>query len=176
MNKEERQSFRPDGLQKYDFEFAGGIFNSYVFQTNNGIIYEILFKPSGYIFQEKVTFKEDTFEFSILVTDNPTNKKPPLDKLIPNTIASIFADFFRKKERIVVYICETSDFRAMARNRKFNQWFDWYKGTSFIKIDMQMGQDDKGETYFTSMIIRADNPNIGEVVIEFRNLIEANRK
>lgn len=176
MNKEERQSFQPNGLPKYDYEFAGGIFNSYVFQTINGIVYEILFKPSGYIFPKKVTFKEDTFEFSILVTDNPTNKKPPLDKLIPNTIASIFSDFFHKKERIVVYICETSDFRAMARNRKFNQWFDWYKGTSFIKIDMQMGQDDKGETYFTSMIIRADNPNIGEVVIEFRNLIEANRK
>lgn len=176
MHKEERQSSQHDVLQKYDYEFAGGIFNSYIFQTTNGIIYEVLFKPSGYIFKEKVTFEEDTFEFSILLTDNPTNKKPPLDKLIPNTIASIFSDFFHKKERIVVYICETSDFRAMARNRKFNQWFEWYKGTSFIKIDMQMGQDHKGETYFTSMIIRADNPNIGEVIVAFRNLIEANQK
>jgi hypothetical protein len=64
----------------------------------------------------------------------------------------------------------------MARNRKFNQWFDWYKGTAFVKIDMQIGQDQSGETYFTSMIVRADNPFICDVVVAFRNLINANRK
>lgn len=176
MKKEELLSSEFDKNPKYDFEYGGGIFNSYVFQTNNQIIYEVIFKPSGYIFQENISFRDDTYEFSILVTDNPTGQKPPLDKLIPNTIACIFADFFQKRERIVVYICETSDFRAMARNRKFNQWFDWFKGTEFVKIDMQMGQDQSGEIYFTSMIIRADNPFIGDVVVAFRNLIDANRK
>jgi hypothetical protein len=116
MKKEELLSSEFDKQLKYDYEYGGGIFNSYVFQTNTRIIYEVLFKPSGYIFQENVSFHDDTYEFSILVTDNPNCQNPPLDKLIPNTIASIFTDFFQKRESIVVYICKTSDFRAMSRN------------------------------------------------------------
>ena len=173
MHKEEHQS---SGFKKYDFEFAGGIFNSYFFQTSNEIIYEVIFKPSDYVFERNKSFKDNTFEFSILVAENPTSKNPPLDKLIPNTIASIFTDFFSNQERIVVYICETSDFKAVARNRKFNQWFNAYKGTTFIKIDLPMGQDTQGETYFTSMIIRADNPNISELIAVFRKVIASNQK
>jgi hypothetical protein len=176
MNKEEHLSSLPNTPQKYDYEFAGGVFNSYFFQTANKIIYEVIFKPSDYIFEGNEYFKDNTFEFSILVADNPTNKNPPLDKLIPNTIAGIFTDFFDIQGRIVVYICETSDFRAKARNRKFNQWFDSYKGTTFIKIDMPMGQDAKGENYFTAMIIRADNPHIGEIVQVFRKVINDYQK
>ena len=176
MNKEELLSSLPNLPQKYDYEFGGGIFNSYFFQTINKIIYEVIFKPSDYIFEGNKSFKDKTFEFSILVADNPTDKNPPLDKLIPNTIASIFTDFFDMQDRIVVYICETSDFRAKARNRKFNQWFDVYKGTSFIKVDMPMGQDNQGENYFTAMIIRADNPNINELVQVFRKVISSNQK
>jgi hypothetical protein len=177
MHNEEHQSLQPNNQIQYDFEFAGGIFNSYFFQTNNGIIYEVIFKPSDYVFAGNELFKNNTFEFSILVVENPTNKNPPLDKLIPNTIANIFNDFFSNQEqRIIVYICETSDFKAMARNRKFNQWFNAYKGTKFIKIDLPMGQDVKGETYFTSMIISADNPYINELVIAFRKFVVANQK
>ncbi len=31
---------------KYDFEFAGGQFNSYLFETTHKIVYEVTFKPS----------------------------------------------------------------------------------------------------------------------------------
>ncbi len=146
------------------------------FQTNNGLIYEVVFKPSGYIFDESAPFYNNVFEFAILVAENPSGKNPPLDKLIPNTIAGIFDDFFKKSERVVIYICETSDYRASARNRKFNQWFDWYKGTDFMKIDMQMGQDVNGQNYFASMIVRIDNPLIGEIVVAFRDFIMSNQK
>ncbi len=110
------------------------------------------------------------------MVENPTGKTPPSDNLIPNTIASIFSHFCEQKQRIVVYICETADFRAASRNRKFYRWFDWYKGTAFVKIDMQMGQNSNGETYFTSMILRLDNPEIGNIVTAFRNLILSNIK
>lgn len=75
MPKEEHQL-----LPKYDFEFIGGKFNSYLFQTQHDIIYEITFKPSGYIFEEHHSFKEKTFEFSIIPIENPNKVNPPLDK------------------------------------------------------------------------------------------------
>ena len=163
-------------LPKYDFEFAGGAFNSYFFQTQHDIIYEITFKPSGYIFEENEPFQDKTFEFSIIPIENKNNINPPLDKRIPNTIASVFLDFFQHHDRIVVYLCETSDKRASARFRKFNQWFDWYKGTSFLKIDMQMGQDTNGEVYFTSLILRLENPDAIEIVSAFRKMVISNQK
>lgn len=163
-------------LPKYDFEFVGGKFNSYLFQTQYDIIYEVTFKPSGYIFEENHSFKEKTFEFSIIPIENPNKVYPPLDKRVPNTIADIFTDFFKQHDRIVVYACETADNRASARFRKFNQWFDWYKGTYFFKVDMQMGNDNKGETYFTSLIIRIDNPDAIEIVAAFRKMILSNQK
>lgn len=47
MQKEELPS-----LPKYDFEFIGGKFKSYLFQTQSDIIYDVTYKPSKYIFEE----------------------------------------------------------------------------------------------------------------------------
>ena len=161
---------------KYDFSYLGGPFNSYFFQTKQGIIYEVTFKPSGYLFGEHTLLGKNTFEFSVLVAEDNTGKTPPGDALIPTTIAGIFVDFFRQSDFAVVYICDTADGRASVRNRKFNQWFDWYKGTSFLKIDMQLGKDSTGQTYFTAMILRTDHPNLGEVVSTFRDFIISQEK
>ena len=53
---------------------------------------------------------------------------------------------------------------------------DWYKGTSFLKIDMQMGQDTNGEVYFTSLILRLENPDAIEIVSAFRKMVISNQK
>lgn len=171
MSSEERLS-----LPQYDYLFVGGLFNSYVFQTKHGITYEVTFKSSGYLFEQYTLLQQNTFEFSILVADNPTGIAPPSDRLIPATTAAIFFDFFKQKDQIVVYICDTSDGRASVRNRKFNQWFDWYKGSAFLKIDMQLGQDLTGQTYFTAMILRTDHPMLGEVVNAFRDFVVGEQK
>ncbi len=171
MSKEALPSF-----PKYDFACLGGPFNSYFFQTKQGIVYEVTFKPSGYLFGENTLLGENTFEFSVLVAENNTGKAPPGDALIPATISGIFVDFFRQSDFSVVYICDTADGRASVRNRKFNQWFDWYKGTKFLKIDMQLGQDTSGQTYFTAMILRTDHPRLGEVVNKFRDFITTQKK
>ena len=161
---------------KYDFAYLGGSFNSYFFQTKQEIVYEVTFKPSGYLFGEHTLLGNNTFEFSILVADNPTGVVPSSDWLIPATISAIFFDFFQQRDQIVIYICDTSDGRASARNRKFNQWFDWYKGSTFLKIDMHLGRDLTGQTYFTAMILRTDHPLLGEVVAAFRDFIVGQRK
>jgi len=41
---------------------------------------------------------------------------------------------------------------------------------------MQMGNDDKGEIYFTSLIIKIDNPDAVEIVAAFRQMIISNQK
>ena len=52
-------------LSGYDYDFAGGIENSYVFDTKNGVKYEIKFRPTFYLFDEEPILKEQPFELLI---------------------------------------------------------------------------------------------------------------
>jgi Family of unknown function (DUF6169) len=170
MQKEERPSSK-----KYDFIFLGGIDNSYGFVTNHEIIYEIKFKPTGYLFDKYPIIAENSFEFVIEVAFNPALKNPPLDALIPNTIASIFRDFFENHLRVVVYICDTSDSHAIARKRKFDAWFYLFKGMHYFKLDASI-EDEKGEVYYTSLITRQDNPHNIVITKAFMELTEGYKK
>jgi hypothetical protein len=151
----------------YKFQFIGGQNNTYIFETDFEITYEIKFVPSGYIWEPATPFfKDNTFEFIIAILEK--NKNPPLDKKIPDTIALIFKDFFTDKRNLVVYICDSSDNKQAIRFRKFNTWFHQYKGMNFMKLDLPIPEGDV--TIFTSLIMRLDNPNKGTIMVEFDKL------
>jgi len=79
-------------LLAYDFSFGGGENNSYFFETINNIFYQVKLKSTNYLFGEELMYAPLTYELVIELIDDSI--KPPLDKLIPYTIASIFEDFF----------------------------------------------------------------------------------
>ena len=166
MQKEE------SSFQGYSFEYEGGINNAYTFQTGSKISYSITFKPTFYLFGEDSIFSQNTFEFSILVLANPTDKTPPLDKAIPPTIAAIFKDFYENApETIAIYICDSSDGRQLLRRRKFDDWFEYYKGELFIKIDSGFKEID-GSEYPVSLIIKGTNPFRTQIFDEFLNVVD----
>ena len=149
--------------------------NVFVFETTNSIIYEVRFKPSGYIFANDPDLEPFVFEMSIVVIDNPTGKRPPGDPLLPSTITTIFSIFLERHERIVVYICDTSDKRGQARQRKFSSWLTLYGGTHYIQFNDSL-QDDSGEVYFVSLIIRSTNPYRQRLISAFTELITVNQR
>ncbi len=161
----------PNAQKKgYDFIFPGGVNNTYVFVTDQQIVYELKFKPSSYIFGIQPPFTEFAFEFVIEVAENPLPKLPPPDAGIPPTLVSIFNDFFALNETVVVYVCENIDGHAKARNRKFTQWFEQTKQgkLSFVKFDYRFGTET--EFFYTSLITRIDNPRMADVVTGFQKL------
>jgi hypothetical protein len=148
----------------YDFISFKDENNTYAFVTNQSVVYEVKFKASDYLFNGY----SYTYEFVIEVAENPSSKQPPLDERIPSTISLIFQDFFTLKETVVVYICDDSDSRGRARNRKFNQWFEQYNPLTFMKLDLAFGTAE--DKYFTTLIMRLDNPNMVEIVSAFQTL------
>ena len=171
MKKEEHQ------LLSYDFTYLDDERKTYLFQTNAGVTYEAAFKSSGYIFPEQpLNIQQNIFEFYVAVVDKPLGKLPAPDNLVPDTIAAIFHHFFKNQKRVAVYICDTSDMRASIRVRKFNQWYEWYRGNEFFKVDLQMGNDEAGQRYFTSIILHVENPDFIIIVEAFRNLVKAHTK
>lgn len=125
------------GYEYYEYVFEGGINNLYSFQTWCGVVYEIKFKPSPYIFGEDSVFAPYVYEFSILISYKPEGViKLASDKLIPNTVVTIFLDFYKNNDNnVCIYICDSSDSKQHVRKRKFDLWFLQFNKGDFIKID-----------------------------------------
>lgn len=157
-------------LLGYDFEFLGGLDNSYYFITKNEIVYEVKFKTSGYVFDKLPAIQSHTFEFIIEVIENPKGTAVPFDNMMRNTVAAIILDFFNHDKTVVIYVCDTSDARGMARFRKFNSWFSTHPAAAkFSKHDI--GLMEVNETpFFASIITRIDNPLGRQVVWQFLEL------
>lgn len=162
MKKEEQLSLG------YDFEFQGDYNNTYIFETDYKVLYDVKFKPSFYLFEESSPFSRFAYELVIAVVEQP-NDKVPSDPLIAFTIAAIVKNFFQFKERIILYICETSDRRHKARYRKFSAWFDEFNDKTLLKIE-SMIPDKDGITYFNALIIRRDNPEKERIIEAFKKL------
>ena len=154
----------------YKFTFVGSIDNIYTFETLHNITYRVKFKPTGYIFEEYI-WSFYTYELVIEIAENLTGKQPPLDKLIPPTIALIFEDFLQEKEKITIYTCETADGKHQARARKFDSWFKDFNPDFFLKIDRFIPDGDL--VYYNSLIIRQDNPFKVEIIEAFEELNES---
>ncbi|MCU0467127.1 MAG: DUF6169 family protein [Arcicella sp.] len=143
---------------------------TYLFETNKLIGYAIKFKPTGYIFEEYI-WAVYCYEYVIEVKYNPTEIPPPFDASFSLTIATIFNDFFRDKEKVVTYICNTADGKELARFRKFNIWFNKFNTNFFLKIDKSFYDSRHNTTYYNSLIIRQDNPFKIEIIEAFEDLI-----
>lgn len=130
---------------------------AFAFETVYQLTYEVRFKHTGYIFAGYSEIEPNTFELVIRLVNNATGKRTPPDSRIAATIAGIFRVFLSRNERIIVYICDSSDLKQVARARKFDSWYEYYRGIDFIKIDRNI-VDPSGEVFLTSLIIRHDNP------------------
>lgn len=145
-------------MKGYDFDSTESVQNAFYFTTEFGLAYEVLFEQSGYIFPDDPDLDSHVFELVIKLIINTTGKRTPSDPRIAATIAEIFNAFLARNERIIVYICDSSDLRQVARARKFDGWYEYYRGIDFIKINRNI-VDPSGEIYLTALIIRHDNPN-----------------
>lgn len=155
----------------YEFEFRENLNNSYGFETNLGIVYEVKFRPTNYLLGDETTpYANSIFEFIIEIAFNPLGKNPPLDRLVSGTISDIIKDFYFKKDHsICIYICDSSDGKQELRRRKFDDWFYAHSHYGLVKIDEHI-IDSKGIFYPISLIIQRNNPYFIEIIDGFSQL------
>ena len=157
-------------MNHYEYDFISDETSSYFFKTKFQVFYRIEFKPTGYIFGDEYIWSNYCYEFSIKLSEN-SPQNTPLDPLVAETIASIFIDFFKSKENIILYTCDTSDRKHLARVRKFDRWFQQFNQDLFLKIDNSIADPSQNTTYYNSLIIREDNPYKNEIIEAFEDLI-----
>ena len=88
------------------------------------------------------------------------------------TIAAIFIDFFERIiEPLVIYICDSSGSKQLARQRKFNTWFSEFKRPELFKIEANL-LDKNDEPIPNSLILKISNPFFMQIIEEFKMIIE----
>ena len=166
MNEEEHP------LPSYNFDFAGGSYNSYLFVTLHHIVYEIQFKPTPYLFGEDFVLSDEIVELVIHVPENPTGRRPPFDALIAPTVAVIIDNFYQKSSlTITIFICDTADRKQEARWRKFNRWYDHFAATDYIRMDDAFRNTKEDLLYHCALIAKNHNPYLREVGLAFIDLM-----
>ena len=86
----------------------------YDFITDYGIDYNAGFTPSNLL--------PDIEAYEFVLT-NPSNRKSPRDPKLRQSILTLVYEFFRTREAVMLYLCETGDNRQKHRSRLFESWF-----------------------------------------------------
>ena len=135
----------------------------YDFITDYGIDYNIGFTSSDLL------PAVEAYEFMIT---NPSHRKSPRDPKLRQTILTLIYEFFRWKEAVMFYICETGDNRQEHRSRLFESWFrsSGYR-TSFALFTAEI-PDENGIQNYVAVILRPDHPRFAFIAQLFSDTIE----
>ena len=156
-------------LPTYNFKFNGGWDNVYSFGTKNNIEYDVRFKPGIDYISSDEPWRDDFYEIVIELIKAPDPAHIPADRAILSTIVAIITHFFTVHERVILYICDDSDSRELARKRKFDNWFSRFSKHLFEKHDLPTVAVGP-ERYFASIFFRSDNPYRSAVIAAFDRL------
>jgi hypothetical protein len=126
--------------------------NGFLFTTNQGIEYTVYF-INGEEYLPNQSYSKDLYVFGF-----QSKIKSAYDKRVGETIIKILNQFFVEGKNMIVYSCDQSDRKEIARKKLFDSWFNAYGLIDYIKIDFQF--DD---SLFVSVIYRKDNPNIKDI-------------
>jgi hypothetical protein len=123
----------------------------------------------GSLFLEFPEFSNSIYTFNLeVVHGNVYNQA--MDQKIGWTVVDIFRHFFSVRQNVVIYICETTDNKHIARKRKFDLWFWKYSDGTILKEDgMAVIADTE---IYNSMLVHKDNKFLDKIITAFRTLNE----
>ena len=115
--------------------------NVYDFITDNFIVYQVKFSDGSYYFN---CFPEYSTVYDFTIRDITIGgiEKNPFDIEVEKTIVAIMSLFLSEKENCVIYICDDSDNRHNARERKYDGWFSKNDNNKFEKFDLDIKVED----------------------------------
>lgn len=143
--------------------------NSYEFTTSRGIRYAVYFLDYSYMFADYPAIAESIYTFNIDVTDGNWDDAAT-DESIGVTIVEIFRLFFDRIKNVAVYVCDSSDYRHLARKRKFDWWFWKYSDGAILKEDGIAVIEDV--EILNSLLIHKSNPNLTAIILAYKTLNE----
>lgn len=126
----------------------------FVFTTDQGKTYKI-----GFI-QDYMISDDGVYQFFINTEDE---FKTAPDKRVRQTVMVVLEEFFRQKEVVLDYICDTGDNRQAARSRIFNSWFRLFANQNLFTL-RPMSVKAEGIEFFAAVVLRNDNSRFSNII------------
>ena len=122
---------------------------SYILTTDYGVNYTLSFMPSDLMPEIEAR-----------------------DPKLRQSILTLVYEFFRTREAVMLYLCETGDNRQKHRSRLFESWFRASgHQTTFAFLSAQI-PDEEGISNFVALIVRPDHPRFAFIAQQFSDTIE----
>ena len=133
---------------------------SYMLTTDYGVNYTISFMPSD------LMPEYDAYEFAI---SNTKNRKFLRDYKLRQTILSLIYEFFRQRNAVMLYLCETGDNRRNIGAVCLNRGSAGYQKT-FVLMTAEL-PDEYGIWNYVALILRPDHPLFVSIAQQFSDTI-----
>jgi len=154
-------------LTPYPYTKGGELY--YKFTTDQGLLYTAVFFDYGYLFAAYPEYVDDIYSFTLDAIKGEISTSG-LDEKIGETVVSIFRDFFRSKQNVVIYVCDSLDDKHLARKRKFDLWFWKYNDGTILKEDGLAVI--AGMEIYNSLLVNKQHPHAEGIIKAFRTLNE----
>lgn len=136
---------------------------NYIFETERGIHYSASF-------EEDIPFGGcETYQFVIDKIDRVHSSHDPK---VEETILVIIDEFFKERENVLLYICDTSDGREANRNRLFLSWFEKHSQPGRFTICTANALVE-GQGFYAAIIVENSNPKLIDVTEDFERTAQA---
>jgi hypothetical protein len=155
----------PYPIQKID-EFTYG------FITSKGIEYYCSFLSYAEYFSDKPDIAPYFFSFNLELKDKNTKLPAGTDKKIADTVITIVGDFLLSKTNAVVYVCDNSDGREIARSKKFLSWFEYYDHPSSHVMQVTSNFSAGGMFIYSSLLVNKKNKRLTDLVLAYLELTD----
>ncbi len=129
----------------------------FVFETRYGLHYEIRF------FEEQPIGGCETWQFSFAKAEDTA---APEDPYVRFTLFAVIDEFFTENEDVMLYICDTSDYREAARNRLFIRWFKQSAEPDRFTI-RSASATIEGQGFFAAIMVENRNPRWTDITADF---------
>jgi hypothetical protein len=125
--------------------------NGYVFETDFGTIYELVFRDDADYFPGE-DFLGPILSFAIALLDGEESAKDPK---VEDTVAYVLQHTFEANpQTIISYTCYTSDGKAAARSRKFRIWYS-RKG---VREYERLEYENKDTALYAAVLFKKSHP------------------
>jgi hypothetical protein len=144
--------------------------NNYVFTTSLGIEYSVAFSEANVHFLNYPGFIAEISFYPL------QGNSMAFDNKIRNTIVYLIVQFLESNpENALIFICDVTDHKHVARNKLFQRWFYKFNKGSFQKFDSEIHITDQ-VVYYNSLIIHTGNPFKYQLLQSYAQALELYNK
>lgn len=137
----------------------------YTFKTDINLSYSVTFISA-------LQFADKAYSHCIYELSFYTDRTAKHDSRVMATIADILKRFFTDTDKILFYLCDSSDGRHYARKRLFDRWIETYSSGRFIRYNADIIKPEYGIEYLMQTISHHQCPYNESLSEDIPQLVE----